>query len=60
MIPIAEQHDLLLANVLAKGEPLAFGKTVEQVEAEGTSPAPSSRTEYSMATGSPVGCSWSE
>jgi glucose-6-phosphate isomerase len=37
--PLGEQHELLLANVLAQGEALAFGKTVEQVEAEGTSPA---------------------
>src|SRR5580692_4141454 len=36
--PLGEQHELLLANVLAQGEALAFGKTVEQVEAEGTSP----------------------
>src|SRR6202046_2936322 len=37
--PLGEQHELLLANVLAQGEALAFGKTVGQVEAEGTSPA---------------------
>ena len=37
--PLGEQHELLLANVLAQGEALAFGKTVKQVEAEGTSPA---------------------
>jgi glucose-6-phosphate isomerase len=37
--PLGEQHELLLANVLAQGEALAFGKTVEQVQAEGTSPA---------------------
>ena len=36
--PLGEQHELLLANVLAQGEALAFGKTVEQVEAEGTAP----------------------
>ena len=36
--PLGEQHELLLANVLAQGEALAFGKTVQQVEAEGTSP----------------------
>jgi glucose-6-phosphate isomerase len=34
--PLGEQHTLLLANVLAQGEALAFGKTLEQVEAEGT------------------------
>ena len=34
--PVGEQHELLLANVLAQGEALAFGKTIKQVEAEGT------------------------
>jgi glucose-6-phosphate isomerase len=29
------QHDLLVANVLAQGEALAFGKTLEEVVAEG-------------------------
>jgi glucose-6-phosphate isomerase len=37
--PLGGQHELLLANVLAQGEALAFGKTVEQVQAEGTVPA---------------------
>jgi glucose-6-phosphate isomerase len=37
--PLGEQHELLLANVLAQGEALAFGKTAKQVEAEGASPA---------------------
>jgi glucose-6-phosphate isomerase len=37
--PLGGQHELLLANVLAQGGALAFGKTVEQVQAEGTSPA---------------------
>jgi glucose-6-phosphate isomerase len=32
----AEHHDLLTANVFAQSEALAFGKTAEQVEAEGT------------------------
>jgi len=32
--PLGEQHKLLLANVLAQGEALAFGKTLQQVEAE--------------------------
>ena len=31
-----EQHDLLMANLFAQGEALAFGKTAEQVRAEGT------------------------
>ncbi|MGN6609326.1 MAG: glucose-6-phosphate isomerase [Jatrophihabitans sp.] len=34
--PIGEHHDLLNANVFAQGEALAFGKTAEQVKAEGT------------------------
>jgi glucose-6-phosphate isomerase len=37
--PLGEQHELLLANVLAQGEALAFGKTIKEVEAEGSSPA---------------------
>ncbi len=34
--PLGRHHDLLLANLLAQTEALAFGKTKEQVEAEGT------------------------
>jgi glucose-6-phosphate isomerase len=34
--PLGEHHDLLMANVFAQTEALAFGKTLEQVEAEGT------------------------
>ncbi len=34
--PLGNHHDLLLANVFAQGEALAFGKTPEQVKAEGT------------------------
>jgi glucose-6-phosphate isomerase len=33
--PVGEHHDLLIANVLAQGEALAFGKTADQVRAEG-------------------------
>jgi len=33
-----DQHDLLMANVFAQSEALAFGKTLEQVRAEGTPP----------------------
>jgi glucose-6-phosphate isomerase len=33
---IGEHHDLLNANVFAQGEALAFGKTADQVRAEGT------------------------
>jgi glucose-6-phosphate isomerase len=34
--PLGCHHDMLLANVFAQAEALAFGKTTEQVEAEGT------------------------
>jgi glucose-6-phosphate isomerase len=34
--PIGEHHDLLLSNVIAQAEALAFGKTEEEVRAEGT------------------------
>jgi glucose-6-phosphate isomerase len=33
---LGRHHDILLANVFAQAEALAFGKTTEQVEAEGT------------------------
>jgi glucose-6-phosphate isomerase len=33
--PIGEHHDLLMANMLAQGEALAFGKTADEVRAEG-------------------------
>jgi glucose-6-phosphate isomerase len=35
--PLADHHDLLMANVLAQTQALAFGKTAEEVRAEGTS-----------------------
>jgi glucose-6-phosphate isomerase len=34
--PLGPHHDILVANVLAQTEALAFGKTRQQVEAEGT------------------------
>ena len=34
--PLGNHHDLLTANVFAQTEALAFGKTAEQVAAEGT------------------------
>jgi glucose-6-phosphate isomerase len=34
--PLGRHHELLLANVLAQAEALAFGKTAEEVRAEGT------------------------
>jgi len=33
---LRDQHDLLMANLFAQSEALAFGKTAEQVRAEGT------------------------
>jgi glucose-6-phosphate isomerase len=33
---LGDHHDLLMANVFAQGEALAFGKTPEDVKAEGT------------------------
>ena len=33
---IGRHHDMLIANVFAQAEALAFGKTAEQVKAEGT------------------------
>ncbi|HJU29455.1 MAG TPA: glucose-6-phosphate isomerase [Candidatus Binataceae bacterium] len=34
--PLGRHHDLLIANVFAQAEALAFGKTADQVKAEGT------------------------
>jgi glucose-6-phosphate isomerase len=36
---LGRHHDILLANVFAQAEALAFGKTSAEVEAEGTRPA---------------------
>ena len=36
--PIGRHHDILVANVLAQSEALAFGKTTQEVEADGTPP----------------------
>ena len=33
--PAGDQHDLLLANLIAQGEALAFGKTADEVRAQG-------------------------
>jgi glucose-6-phosphate isomerase len=35
--PLGQHHEMLLANVFAQGEALAFGKTPEEVKAEGSS-----------------------
>jgi glucose-6-phosphate isomerase len=36
LYPLGRHHDLLLANVFAQAEALAFGKTAQEVQAEGT------------------------
>ena len=36
LTPLGRHHDMLLANVFAQSEALAFGKTPDQVRAEGT------------------------
>jgi glucose-6-phosphate isomerase len=36
--PIGEHHDILMSNVFAQAEALAFGKTEAEVRAEGTAP----------------------
>ena len=35
---LGRHHDILMANVFAQAEALAFGKTAEEVKAEGTAP----------------------
>ncbi len=37
--PLGRHHDLLMANLFAQGEALAFGKTADEVRAEGTAEA---------------------
>jgi glucose-6-phosphate isomerase len=37
--PLGEHHDILMSNVFAQAEALAFGKTEEEVRAEGTAAA---------------------
>ena len=37
--PLGDHHDLLMANVFAQTEALAFGKTADEVRAEGTDEA---------------------
>lgn len=36
LTPVGRHHDMLLANVFAQAEALAFGKTAKEVKAEGT------------------------
>ena len=37
--PIMDHHDMLMANMLAQAQALAFGRTLEEVLANGTDPA---------------------
>ena len=37
--PLAEQHELLMANLIAQAEALAFGKAAEELRAEGVAEA---------------------
>ncbi|MGH7243097.1 MAG: glucose-6-phosphate isomerase [Phycisphaerales bacterium] len=39
LAPLGRHHDILIANVLAQAEALAFGKTAEEVRKEGTAEA---------------------
>ncbi|MFA7527724.1 MAG: glucose-6-phosphate isomerase [Ottowia sp.] len=34
--PLGQQHDILMANLIAQGEALAFGRSAKQLRAEGT------------------------
>jgi len=34
--PLGDHHDILMSNIFAQAEALAFGKSAEQVKAEGT------------------------
>ena len=46
--PLADQHDLLMANLFAQAEALAFGKTAEELAAEGS---PSVQTPFRVTEG---------
>ncbi len=46
--PLAEQHDLLMANLFAQAEALAFGKTADELKAEGS---PDHQTPHRVAQG---------
>ncbi len=37
--PLGDHHDILMSNVFAQAQALAFGKTAEEVRAEGTPPS---------------------
>ncbi|HEY1410913.1 MAG TPA: glucose-6-phosphate isomerase [Rhodopila sp.] len=46
--PLAHQHDLLMANLFAQAEALAFGKTAEELAAEGS---PAFQTPFRVTEG---------
>jgi glucose-6-phosphate isomerase len=46
--PLAHHHTLLMANLFAQAEALAFGKTAEELTAEGSNPA---QTPFRVAQG---------
>jgi glucose-6-phosphate isomerase len=46
--PLAKQHDLLMANLFAQAEALAFGKTAEELAAEGS---PAFQTPFRVTEG---------
>jgi glucose-6-phosphate isomerase len=46
--PLAEQHNLLMANLFAQAEALAFGKTAQELTAEGS---PSFQTPFRVTEG---------
>ena len=50
LTPLGRHRDLLMANVFAQAEALAFGRTAAEVKAEGV-PRPSCRTGSSRGTG---------
>ena len=55
--PLGEHHDLLMANVFAQTEALAFGKTRRRGARGGHAPTGSCRTACSRATGRRTRCS---
>lgn len=54
---LGEQHDMLLANVFAQGEALAFGKTADEVRREGAADR-LVRIACSKETGRPLRFCW--
>ena len=52
--PLGQHHDMLLANMFAQGEALAFGKTPEEVRSEGSPGLARSPSDVPGATGRPT------